>query len=122
MAATIVLFEDNPDIRQLVSDVLTENGYAVVHARSLADGRQIVETGRGDVFLADAGETDRGRAIAVLEWLCQEIGRRIPVVIFTAHNIQPEQARQMGCADVLTKPFDIDELLRKMEDHLAQRG
>ena len=120
MSATILLYEDDPDIRELVTALLKEEGYSVVDVHTLDQGEEAVQCSRADLFLADTTEATKARAMEMLERLCGSLGREIPIVIFTAHNIVTDEAREAGCADVVEKPFDIDELLRRVEENLRQ--
>lgn len=121
MQHTILLFEDNPEIRGLVSELLAEEGYRVLRAGSLWEVGALVEGGGVDMVLADSGEATRGRALAAYLHWCRAIGDRVPMLVFTAHQLTDEEARGAGCAAVLSKPFDVDRLLELVAGQLAGR-
>ena len=118
MPATILLYEANPDIRELVTGLLAEEGYVVVGTGSLREGEAVCHT--VDLFLADCDEKCREDAIAVFRRVCGAAGRDVPIVIFTADRIVKQEAQEAGCADVIRKPFDIDELLGQIAGNLGQ--
>ncbi len=120
MPSTILLYEDDADIRELVTQVLESSGYRVLDAHSFEHGKQVAECQRADLFLADSDELIAERALKRLRELCGDIGDKIPVVLFTAHRVVREEAQADGCADVIVKPFDIDDLLRQVEENLRQ--
>lgn len=122
MATTLLLFEPDPDIRQLMSELLEESGYHVRDARSLDEASGIVDTEAVSLVLADAGEADRMRAMELFELYCGRIGRKVPMIVFTAHNVTREEVQAMGCADLLPKPFDISTLLQLIKDNLPAPG
>lgn len=118
MAATILLYEANQDIRQLVSGLLEEEGYVVMSTDSLREGEAVCHT--VDLFLADCSEKCKEEAMGVFQRVCGAAGRDVPIVIFTANRIMKEEAEEVGCADVIQKPFDIDELLGQIAKNLKQ--
>ena len=118
MAATILLYEANPDIRELVTGLLEEEGYAVLGTDSLREGEAVCRT--VDLFLADCEERCKEEAMAVFRRVCGAAGRDVPIVIFTASGIVKQEAEEAGCADVIRKPFDIDHLLRQIAKNLGQ--
>jgi CheY-like chemotaxis protein len=107
---TILLVEDDLDIRDVVQEVLEEQGHDVVPART---GRQALE------FLALDAQSPPDLVILDLMmpimtgWQVLETIRRtpqladIPVVVVTAAT----QDRPLGAQAFLRKPFDIGDLL-----------
>ncbi len=120
MPTTILFYEDDPNIRLLVTDLLEENGYTVIGTDSLQEGEAEVVCRKVDLFLADSDESSKERALEVYHRICGVAERDIPVIIFTAHRVLREEAEEAGCADVIQKPFDIDDLLRQIEQNLKQ--
>jgi len=108
---TILLAEDDQDIRDVVQEVLEERGYDVIPART---GRQAL-----DFLMSDGGSRP---AVIILDlmmpimtgWqVLEEIRLRpelgsIPVIVLTAVS---QDMPTGGVSAVLRKPFDIDELL-----------
>lgn len=117
---TILLYEDDTGIRDIVTELLEEEGYGVIDAQTIEQGEAMARCHSADLFLADTTEDTRSRAMAMLDRLCGSVGREIPVVIFTCHAIAPEEAREAGCADAVEKPFDVDELLRRVSENLRR--
>jgi len=113
---TVLLAEDDQDIRDVVQEVLEERGYDVIPART---GRQALD------FLATA-DVDARPDVVILDlmmpivtgWqVLEEIRQRpdlenIPVIILTAVS----QDMPTGVTAVLRKPFNIDELLALIRD------
>lgn len=120
MPATILLYEDDPDLREFVKELLEEQGYAVLTTDSLREDEIETICRKVDLFLADSGESSREHAMDVFRRVCGAAGRDVPVIMFTAHRIVKEEAENAGCADVIQKPFDIGDLLRQIEENLKQ--
>ena len=110
---TILLVEDDLDIRDVVQEVLEEQGHDVVPART---GRQALE------FLALDAHSPPDVVILdlmmpfVTGWQVLETIRRsphpahIPVVVVSAAT----QDRPLGVQAFLRKPFEIDDLLKAL--------
>ncbi len=116
---TILLFEDNAAIRELVSSLLTEEGYVLLQTHSLEQAQRRVVEGGISLVLADSGEATRQGALKAYQHYCEVIGSRVPMIVFTAHRLTEEETRGLACAAVLAKPFEIDELLGLIEEQLA---
>lgn len=118
--ATVLLYEHHPTMRQLIRDVLEDDGYGVISVPTLEDAREIAADSTVGLFLADPLEMLRERALEQYRWCCGGTDRRVPVIILTGHDINEAEAREIGCAEVLPKPFDIDDLLRVVERNLQR--
>jgi CheY-like chemotaxis protein len=120
-ASTILLAEDDQDMRDIVQDLLEANGYDVIPART---GRQALE------FLSmDAGAPPD---IVILDmmmpivtgWQVLETIRRdpelarVPVVVLTATS----QDKPTGATAFLRKPFRIETLLEILRSLLVRPG
>lgn len=121
MRPTILLFEDDPDVCRVVKDLLGDEGYDVIPVRSLGRAARIAESVRFDLVLADAGAPTKGLALQRLGHWCERAGGAVPVIAFTAHPIDREEARAMGCADAIPKPFDVDDLLSRIARCLREK-
>lgn len=122
MPHTVLLYEDNATIRELVSALLVDEGYVVRVAGGLAEVEALVSEGGISLVLADSGEGAREAAMRAYRRYCRAIGDRVPMIVFTAHRLSGEETRELGCVAVLAKPFDIDQLLSLIEEHLGRRG
>ncbi len=112
----ILIVEDNPMNRDMLSRRLTRSGYRVVLAE---DGRQGIESAHTegpDVILMDMSlpEIDGWEATRRLK--SDQVTRRIPVIALTAHAMSSDRQRCMeaGCDDYDTKPVDYQRLLTKI--------
>ncbi len=118
MPHAILLDGDNATIRELVSTLLTDEGYAVREAGGLAEADALVGEGGISLVLADSGEGTREAAMRVYRRYCRSIGGQVPMIVFTAHRLSEEETQGLGCAAVLAKPFDIEQLLSLIEEQV----
>jgi CheY-like chemotaxis protein len=120
MAHRILIVEDNPDNRTLITDVLVSLGYQVIEA---VDGVQGVEMAFGekpDLILMDLSLPHKDGWTATREIKADsEIGAT-PVIALTAHAMvgDRERALEAGCDDYISKPIDLRELASKLEQYL----
>jgi DNA-binding response OmpR family regulator len=117
----ILLVEDDAAIRQLVSDLLTDSGYQVVPARSGREGLERVKDARPDLILLDKLMPD-GDGTAFATGYRKMRGRRAPIIALCAARDGREWAESIGAATYIVKPFDIDDVLRAVREHLGERA
>lgn len=116
----ILAVDDDKDILEIIQYILEDSGYEV---HTLSDGRKLfekIQESTPDLILLDImlGTTD-GRD------LCRNIKstdntHKIPVIMISASHTVSDVLRQ-ECApdDFISKPFDINVLLNKIQKQLA---
>lgn len=112
--AKILLIDDDPDVRTVMSAMLQKQGYQVETASRRDEaleklGREIPSLVLLDVLLSG----DDGRA------LCREIKanpetKDVPVIMFSGHPGAAQQFETWGADDFIAKPFNTDMLLEKL--------
>lgn len=124
MSASILVIEDNPDNRKLVTWILEDENYQVTCAESAEEGLVLVEQGSFDLILMDISlpgidGTEATRLIRQTPNL-----KHIPIIALTAHAIKGEQESILACGvdDLITKPLDEDQLLNRMQELLKRNS
>jgi len=109
----VLIIEDDPVVRRAVAEVLLSAGYGVCEAWST---ELIPMVPRLDVVVSDVVLAQRSDLPAVTEWsrgLRDRFGA--PIVLLTGrHDIVQQEPAFLGVADVIAKPFDIDDLLARV--------
>jgi len=119
MTAKILVVDDDPAIRRLLTRTLDRAGYTVVEAgdaRGALNGRDI---DKPDLILLDLGLPDRDG----LELLPLLVRAPAPaVIVLTAREATDEKvtALDLGADDYVTKPFDTAELLARVRSALRR--
>jgi two-component system nitrogen regulation response regulator NtrX len=113
MALDVLVVDDEADIRELVSGVLEDEGYAVRTAADSSETLEAIEERRPSMVLLDVWL--RGSRLDGLQ-LLQEIKRRdstIPVLMISGHgNLDTAVAAvREGAVDFIEKPFEAERLL-----------
>ncbi len=111
---TILIAEDNDDLRNMLGQFLGANGYRTVGA---ADGHEAVEAAareRPDLIIMDLGMPGMDGLSAVVEIRRRAPSDETPVVIVSAYDRLEfrTEAVAAGCAGFITKPVEPAELLK----------
>ncbi|GAG01670.1 unnamed protein product [marine sediment metagenome] len=109
---TILVIEDEHEVRNFASRVLELEGYRVLQAEDSEEGMRLVREGRISLVLLDLRLPEHN-GWAVLEQMKGEPElSAIPVIVFTASAgvSRRERALKMGAADYLVKPLSAARL------------
>lgn len=117
---TVLVVDDDKDVRALLGDLLKEAGYATRDAKAGEEALAEVAKDRPDLVMMDVKLPDRD-GLAVLKQLRRE-HPELEVIVMTAFGGSSTaiQAMEHGAYDYVTKPFEIDDLLatlRRVFDH-----
>ena len=117
MLQKILLIEDEPDIRKTLEYNIAREGYDVVSAPSLSEGRNHLNTGSFSLILLDLMLPD-GSGLD----LCREIKSdkekvATPIIILTAKDDEVDKVVgfELGADDYVTKPFSVRELILRIK-------
>ncbi|AWA30917.1 transcriptional regulator [Flavobacterium magnum] len=120
---TILIIEDNDDIRENVSEILALAGYKVYEANNGKAGAELAIQHLPDLILCDImmGDLDGYGVLHLLNKHAQT--RAIPFVFMTAKSERSDirKGMELGADDYLTKPFDDTELLSAIETRLKKK-
>jgi signal transduction histidine kinase/DNA-binding response OmpR family regulator len=119
----VLVVDDDPAIRAICVDVLTTHGYEVDEAGTCAEARRLVRERRPHLLLVDVQLPD-GDGFQLLEGLQAERGAEpFAAVFLTARGEISDKTRglRLGADDYLTKPFDAQELVARIDGVLRRR-
>ena len=122
--STILLVEDDPDIRELVAYKLTRGGFEVVEAADGLVALQAARTRPPDAVVLDMGLPRLSGIDVCRELRAAPATAVVPIIMLTgAVRLQElEQAYAAGASDYLVKPFSPRELQRRVEAALVGVG
>jgi DNA-binding NtrC family response regulator len=118
----LLIVEDEAGLRESLSDLLLQDGYAVEAAASLARTRELMSARWPSLLLLDLTLPD-GSGLELLEELAQE-PMAPAVIVLTADKALDSavQAVRRGAYDYLTKPFSLEVLRHRIENALEHRA
>jgi two-component system KDP operon response regulator KdpE len=117
--ATILVVDDEPQIRRVMRTTLSAEGYTVIEARDGAEAVDKVRGERPDLVLLDIN-------MPVLDGLqaCREIRStsEVPIIMLTVLSAEKDKVRALdaGADDYVVKPFGIQELLARVRASLRR--
>jgi len=123
-ALSILLIEDEPQMRRFLRASLSATGHKLVEAATAKEGLAAASTLAPDIILLDLGLPDMdGLEVTkrLREWT------RTPIIVLSARDKEDDKvaALDAGADDYLTKPFSMQELLARIrvaERHVATGG
>ncbi len=105
----MLIIEDDQRIRELVTRVLSQDGYDVSGAGTALDGLQQIVGGSHDVVVLDMGlpDLDGAELLKMIRAITD-----VPVVVATARSDDRDVIRTLdaGADDYLVKPFSVEQL------------
>ncbi|PKQ37818.1 MAG: two-component system response regulator [Actinobacteria bacterium HGW-Actinobacteria-1] len=121
MVRKILLVEDNPQNRYLVTFLLEKNGYDVVVAEDGEEAISAVAEHVPDLILMDVQLPKLDGYEATRRIKSDQRFASIPLVALTAHSMKGDRGKAMaaGCDDYVTKPVDADQLIGRIKDLLG---
>ncbi|MGB5259728.1 MAG: phosphate regulon transcriptional regulator PhoB [Gammaproteobacteria bacterium] len=120
---TILIVEDEVDLREMISESLVQAGFAMLKAGNVAEARRLLEQHEPDLVLLDWMLPDTSG----LGWLRQirriDRFRNLPVILLTARGEISDRVAGLdsGADDYLVKPFSLKELQARIRSRLRHR-
>lgn len=114
--ATILVVDDELGIRDLLSEILDDEGHAVVLAENAAQARSARTRGRPDLVLLDIWMPDTDGVTLLKEWADEGL-LNMPVIMMSGHATidTAVEATRIGAFSFLEKPITMQKLLAAVE-------
>lgn len=111
----ILMVEDHYELASTLCEFLEEHNFVVDHARNLVVARQLLKQHPYHILLLDINLPD-GTGYDLCEWLRNEQGLDLPVLMLTARDTLDDKLKgfRAGTDDYLVKPFDFNELVYRV--------
>jgi len=121
MSARILVVDDEANIRALIDEILSEEGYDVTTAADAKEARSARKRQEFDLVLLDIWMPDTDGISLLREW--SEGGATGTVVMMSGHGTVDTavEATRLGAVDFVEKPVSLAKLLRTVERALAVR-
>jgi len=121
MSARILVVDDEANIRALIDEILSEEGYDVTTAADAKHARAARKEHEFDLVLLDIWMPDTDGISLLKEWT--ESGESGAVVMMSGHGTVDTavEATRLGAFDFIEKPVSLAKLLRTVEKALAAR-
>src|SRR6187551_1411397 len=117
---TILVVDDEIGIRELLSEILRDEGYRVALAENAGQARSWRKQARPDLVLLDIWMPDTDGITLLKEWASSGL-LTMPVVMMSGHGTidTAVEATRIGAFDFLEKPISLPKLLEAVGKALA---
>jgi len=116
---TILIVDDEPQIRRVMLTTLSSHGYTVFEAKSGEEALELIRANRTDLIILDVNLP----GISGLD-TCREIraSSDVPIIMLTVRNSERDkvQALDAGADDYVVKPFGVEELMARIRAALRR--
>jgi two-component system KDP operon response regulator KdpE len=117
---SVLVIDDEAQIRRFLHVSLEKQGYSVHEAANGSDGLQMAAGQKPDIILLDLGLPDRDGADVLAEL---RTWSSVPVIILSVRNAEEDVVKllEIGADDYLVKPFNTGELLARIKVGMRSR-
>jgi len=117
--ASILVVDDEPQIRRVLRSTLSSHGYLIIEAKTGEEAVDAVRKDKPDLVLLDVNMPGIGGIAA-----CREIreSSEAPIIMLTVRDAERDKvlALDAGADDYVVKPFGIEELLARIRAALRR--
>ena len=117
----ILIIDDEPDIRELVKDILQDEGYRVQLASCAREGEKCMETEQPSMVFLDLWMPQQDGLSLLAKW--KDDGQTVcPIVVISGHGTVDTaiEATQLGAHSFIEKPLTTAKLLQTIREILPQ--
>ncbi|WP_293444853.1 response regulator [Planktotalea sp.] len=118
MSKHVLLIEDEPNIIEAVSFLLSRDGYKVSTHSNGHDALEVIEAKQPDLLILDVMLPGRSGFDILADLRGRETGEGIPVLMLTARGQTKdrEMAQRIGATRFMTKPFSNAEIIETLNE------
>jgi signal transduction histidine kinase/ActR/RegA family two-component response regulator len=120
--ASVLVVDDEPQIREVIRTMLADSGYEAVTADSARAALGLIENGRIDLVCTDLVMPDMSGGQLIEE--VRKLFPSMPIIVCSAYGTDENVSQRVATGDVqyLTKPFARRDLLDAIERALSRRS
>ncbi len=117
----ILVAEDNPDNRNLLTRRLERQGWTVVVAEDGLEAVAVCRSAKPDLVLMDVAMPNMNGLEATRALRADPATAGTKIIAVTAHAMDANRIEciEAGCDDFATKPINFPELVAKIRDHMG---
>jgi DNA-binding response OmpR family regulator len=120
VSKTILIADDEPNIRQLVAFTLRRRGYSILEAEDGTTALDLIRVGSPDLAVLDVMMPGMTGIAVVQEMMGDAVMAEIPVILLSAkgQGVEIEEGLASGARLYLVKPFSPRELAERIAEVL----
>ncbi len=116
--AQVMIVDDDPDIVLLLQVMLEDAGYSVLTTENGEDVEKLTADTLPQLIILDMFLSGKDGRVLARHLKQQEYTRNVPILMLSAHPMAELEARLAGADAFLAKPFEIDDVLAKVEAYV----
>lgn len=121
---TLIIIEDEKELRNTISEMLEISGYEVLTASNGKEGCKLIFNNKADLVVCDVNMPQMD-GFEVLRTVNKEMENKlVPAFLFLTARVQLDDIKEgmkLGADDYITKPFTIKDLIDSIELRLEKR-
>lgn len=123
MPTTVLVVEDDPVIIDLLTLTLELEGWTVLRAKDAVSAMEIARNEAPEIVVSDVMMPGRSGLDLIADLASDVATTAIPVILLSARALAAEVAEgySAGAVDYVTKPFDPDDLIERIQKVLDGR-
>jgi len=115
----VLVVDDDPDVRELLNDYLSEQGYEVLSAGDAATARALLDQAAPSVVLLDVGLPGED-GLSLARAIRERFDLGIIIISGAGETVDRIVGLEVGADDYVAKPFDLRELKARLKSVLRR--
>ncbi|MBC7744059.1 MAG: response regulator [Flavobacterium sp.] len=118
MKRKILVIEDDADIRQVISNVLIDEGFETILCKNEKNIFEVILLNNPDVILLDVIRPTQQGTELCRTIKAAETTKHIPIIVLSTHS-QIDDVKKICADDIVKKPFDIQLLIDVVNEQIC---
>ena len=118
----IMVVDDESEIRNIIKEILAEEGYKTLTAASAEEAKRLLDEHRPDLVFLDIWMPDQDGIELLKEWSSDQT-KNFPVIMISGHaTIETAiEATKLGATDFIEKPISIEKLFNTIDSVFLEK-
>ncbi len=118
----IMVVDDESEIRNIIKEILAEEGYKTLTAASAEEAKRLLDQHRPDLVFLDIWMPDQDGIELLKEWSSDQT-KNFPVIMISGHaTIETAiEATKLGATDFIEKPISIEKLFNTIDSVFLEK-
>lgn len=120
MIKRVHVLEDDEDIRYIIGVLLKDEGYELQLSSSFGELKDKLKDSVPDLFILDVMLPDGDGTDICTDLKTDVFTKHIPIIVMSANDKNKEKSLASGADDYISKPFDIDYIVNRINKLLTK--
>jgi len=121
MIKRIHVLEDDEDIRYIIGVLLKDEGYELQLSSTFDELKDKLKDSVPDLFILDVMLPDGDGSDICTDLKTDIFTKHIPIIVMSANDQNKERSIAAGANDYISKPFDIDYIVKRINNLLEKK-